>query len=153
MQRRAYGTEDKVARGSWFSTARLTGRFFAAERDEARLAGKTIKEGFDESFEGTHFADDQGERDAFVSLPAASRMVARKISTIQKSDHANRDRVILFAPGPITEGDLLRENRVHHVTIRRHRRRYKRFRWLMDNAGTVAFVIGLLILVWFVSAR
>jgi hypothetical protein len=84
--------------------------------------------------------------------PVAPRIAAPKASNIPTSDRNSLERVILFVPRPITEADLLRENVRHAKTIRQRQRRRKRFRWLRDNVGTIVFVIGLLVLTWFVAA-
>jgi hypothetical protein len=77
---------------------------------------------------------------------------ARKAGNVRNSNRSSHERVVLFVPGPITEADLLRESVKHASTIRLRQRRRKRFRWLRDNVGTIVFVIGLLVLTWFVAA-
>lgn len=159
MQKTSHRRADRSASGFWLSTARraiesarLTGRLFSGKDGEARPAREAIAESVDEAFEDTPRADGQSEPDAFLDLPAASRNVARRPSTIGNSGRRCSDRVVLFVPGAVTEADLLRENLARGEAIRRHRRRRKRFRWLADNAGTIVFVIGLFVLVWFVGA-
>jgi len=63
------------------------------------------------------------------------------------------DHVVLFLPGPVTKADLLRENLIRAAIIRRRRRLRTHTRWCKENVGTIVFVIGLLVLAWFVAAR
>ncbi len=159
IERRRHGGANRPTSGWWLSTtrwamqsARLAGRLFSAKDREGRQAGEAIIESFDEPFEDTGLADDQSEPIARTDPPAAPRNVAGNASVIRKSDRSSRERVVLFAPGPITEADLLRGNLKRAATIRRHQRRLIRFRCLTDNAGTIVAVIGLVVLVWFVAA-
>ena len=133
-------------------SAPLAGRFFSAKRSESHRVVETIVESFDEPSEGTLHEDDQSGPAAFMDPPVAPRTEACKAGNIRNSDRNSRERVVLFVPGPITEADLLRENVKHARTIRLRQRRRKRFRWLRDNVGTIVFVIGLLVLTWFVAA-
>ena len=133
-------------------SAPLAGRFFSAKWSESQQADETIVERFDEALEGTLHEDDQSGPPAFMDPPVAPRTEACKAGNIRNSDRNSRERVVLFVPGPITEADLLRENVKHARTIRLRQRRRKRFRWLRDNVGTIVFVIGLLVLTWFVAA-
>ena len=146
--------------GSWLSTARwamrsarLAGRLFSTGHGEARQAGEAIIESFDEPIENAVLADDQVEPAASTDPSAALRNVAGKASVIRKPDRSNHERVVLFAPGPVTEASLFRENRLHAAIIRRRHRRLRRFRWLIDNVGTMVAVIILYLLVWFVTGR
>lgn len=143
----------------WLSSARwavrsapLTGRFFAANHGEARQAGEATRESFDEPFENPFRADNYKESAPSIDPPATPRNTACDESIVRKSDRSNRERVVLFAPGPITEDDLLRENLKRAATIRQRRWRRRRFRWLTDNAGTIVFVMGMLVLAWLVAA-
>jgi hypothetical protein len=72
-----------------------------------------------------------------------------------QTDRSGRSltRVVLFVPGPVTEADLHRENLEVAATIRHRRRRFKRFRWLTENVGTIMFVTALLAVIWFVTGR
>ncbi len=107
-------------------SARLNGRLFSGRDGEAQPAVETIKENLERRLERASRADD-------------------------RSAGGSHERVVLFVPGPITEADLLRENVKHAGTIRLRQRRRTRFRPLTDNAGTIAFVIFLLVLAWFVG--
>ncbi len=158
MQKTSHGTADRAEPGSWCSTARraiqsarLTGRLFSARQSKARRL-ETIKDTLDEAFEDTARADDQSESDAFLDPAVASRNVPRKASDVGEFDRGSGERVVLFAPRPVAEAALLREDIKRGATIRRSRGRRRRFRWLTDNAGTIVFVIGLLVLAWFVGA-
>jgi len=140
-------------------SAPLAGRFFSAKSSESQQADETdetIVESFDKPLERTLREDDQispqSSPAALMDSPVAPRTEARKAGDIRNSNRNSHERVVLFVPGPITEADLLRENVKHARTIRLRQRRRKRFRWLRDNVGTVVFVIGLLVLSWFVAA-
>src|SRR5437879_5126989 len=132
MEKTALRRTDRAAPRFWRATARriqsarLTGRLFTDRDGEAQQAAETVTESFDEPFESTSRADDQ-------------------------SAGGSRERIVLYALGPISEADLLKENLERSATIRRHRRRRKRFRPLTDNAGIVVFVIFLFALAWFVA--
>jgi hypothetical protein len=84
---------------------------------------------------------------------AAPRSIDAKVIDVGKSDRRNRDRVVLFLPGPVTESDLLREKLYHSAAARRRQQRRVRTRWIAENAGTIVFVSVLLVLAWWVSAR
>jgi hypothetical protein len=142
---------------SWLSTARwairsarLGGWLFSAKNDESRDAG-AIFESIGETLEETDAVRDHNAPDASVD-PSAASNVARESSVIRKSDRSSRERIVLFAPGPITEADLLREKLKCAATMRQRQRRRRRLRWLTDNAGTILLVIGLLVVAWFVAA-
>jgi hypothetical protein len=159
MQKTSHERADRNTPPWWLSTARwamrsapLAGRFFSAKSSESQQAGETIVESFDEPFEDTLRGVDRSDPAPCMEPPVAPRTETRKASNIQKPDRTSRERVILFVPGPITEADLLRENFRHARSIRLHQRRRKRFRWLRDNVGTLVFVMGLLVLAWFVAA-
>jgi hypothetical protein len=101
------------------------------------------------------------------SAPLAGRLFSitqREIpepikATVENADQAIRDtagasdQVVLFLPGPVTRADLHRENLRRAATIRRRRRRSTRAKWCEENAGTLMFVTGLLVLAWLVAAR
>ena len=159
MQKTSDERADWQASRSWLSTARwamrsapLAGRFFSAKRSGSHRAVETTVESFDESSEGTLHKDDQSAPAAFMDPALAPRTEARKAGAVRNSDRSRRERVVLFVPGPVTEADLLRENVKHARTIRLRQRRRKRFQWLSDNVGTIVFVIGLMVLAWFVTA-
>jgi hypothetical protein len=63
------------------------------------------------------------------------------------------ERVVLFAPGPVTEAEFYRDSRKAAAVIRRRRRRGKRTRWMAENAGTILVVAMLLVVAWIMSAR
>ena len=133
-------------------SAPLTGRFFSAKASESQQADETIVESFDEPVEGTLREDNQSSPAALMDSPETLGTEARKAGNVRNSNRSSHERVVLFVPGPITEADLLRESVKHASTIRLRQRRRKRFRWLRDNVGTIVFVIGLLVLTWFVAA-
>jgi hypothetical protein len=75
-------------------------------------------------------------------------------STDARSCHRSQSgRVVLFLPGPVTEDDLLTDNIRRSRSIRRHKFRRRRIRWLEENFGTVVFVTGLFVLAWFIAAK
>jgi len=163
MQKPSRETDDRHAPRGWLSTARwamrsapLTGRFFSAKASESPQADETIVESFDEPVEGTLREDNQSSPQsspaALMDSPETLGTEARKAGNVRNSNRSSHERVVLFVPGPITEADLLRESVKHASTIRLRQRRRKRFRWLRDNVGTIVFVIGLLVLTWFVAA-
>ena len=78
---------------------------------------------------------------------------ARYANAPVTSGRANSDRIVFFAPGPVTEADLQRESLRLSAAIRHHQRCRKRVRWLSENAGTIALIAFLLVLAWFVTVR
>jgi len=135
-------------------STRLAGRLFSTRHGEARQEGEAIIENFDESMENAAPAEDQVDRVAPAGgtnpSPALGN-VAGKASVVRKPDSRSHERVVLFAPGPVTEASLFRENRLRGAIIRRRHRRLRRFRWLTDSVGTMVAVIILYLLVWFVA--
>jgi hypothetical protein len=130
----------------------LAGRFFSAKSVDAKQAGETIVESFDEPSEDAFREDDLNGPAASMDPPAAPKSEAYKPRSIRRSDRSSRKRVVLFLPGPVTEADLLAENMRRAASIKQRQLRRRRTRWLRDNVGTVVFVIGLLVLTWFVAA-
>lgn len=128
----------------------LVGRFFSAKSVDAKQAGETIVESFEELSEDT-FRENDHRPAASMDPPAASKSEAYKPRNIRKSDRSSRNRVILFLPGPVTEADLLAENIRRAASIKQRQLRRRRTRWLRDNVGAVVFVVGLLVLTWFVA--
>jgi hypothetical protein len=133
-------------------SAPLAGRLFSDKWSASQQPDETIVESFDEPLERTLHEVDQSGPAVFMDPPVAPRPSTRKASNIRNSDRNSLERVILFVPRPITEADLLRANARHARTIRERQRRHKHFRWLRDNVGTIVFVIGLLVLTWFLAA-
>jgi hypothetical protein len=66
---------------------------------------------------------------------------------------APRERVIFFAPGPVTEADFYRDSRKIAAVVKRRRRRHRSTRWMAENVGTMLVVAVLFILAWMLSAR
>lgn len=131
----------------------LAGRFFSDKCRVVRRAGDAIVEDFSEPSADPLRAGPQTEPVASASPSAAPRDLAGETGIVRKSDHRSRKHVVLFAPGPITEADLHKANRKFAATLKQRRRRAKRLRWLADNAATIVFVTGLLVLVWLVAAK
>src|SRR5512146_638215 len=144
---------------AWLSTARwltrsapLAGRILSAKYAEGRQAAESTVARFDERLENPPRADNQSEPTASIDSPAAPRNIARKVGSSRKADWDSCDRVVLFLPTPVTEGDLLRE-KLYHSTIARQRQRRRGRRWITENAGSIVFVSALLVLAWLLSAR
>ena len=64
-----------------------------------------------------------------------------------------RERVVLFAPGPISEAEFYRDSRRLGAIKKRRQRRHRSTKWLAENMGTVLVVAILLVLAWIMSAR
>ena len=139
----------------WLSTARSTlrlanldGQVFSARHPGPRSADSAAHR-----FEG----EQRGDFSQPLAQPPGSveGRFAQAVAGLRDSGAAEADpnRVMFFAPGPVTQADLIRENfvRAHHVR-RRHRRRM-RYRWLTSNFGVIMAVLALFALVWFVSDR
>jgi hypothetical protein len=99
-----------------------------------------------------------GEPQEHLSRPSAESSAARtEIVSYSNapvtSGRPRHDRVVFFAPGPVTEIDLLRERLRLSAVVRHHHRRRKRVRWLTENVGTITLVVFLLILAWLVTGR
>lgn len=85
--------------------------------------------------------------------PSACRNEAIAPTDARSYHRSQSDCVLLFLPGPVTESDLLTESIERSRSIRRHRARRRRTRWLEDNFGTLVFVTGLFVLAWFIAAK
>jgi hypothetical protein len=168
MQKARHDKTHKRAPGSWLSTAestmqsaRLTKQLFSPRADQSadssdRMAenfGDKIVENFQEALEQIFRDDDRHEASAAPDLSATARDTAFNRNAARAPDRTARHHVVLFAPGPITQAELHRENLKRAAVIRQKYRRRKRFGWLNDNAGTIAAVAILLILAWFMAAR
>jgi hypothetical protein len=95
---------------------------------------------------------DQTTQAILPAPPGAPRDEA--ISADPRSYHHSQSaRVVLFLPGPVTEDDLLLDSIRRSRSIRRHKVRRRRTRWLEENCGTLVFVTGLFVLAWFIAAK
>ena len=98
-------------------------------------------------------ANDQHEPLARLDLFTELKNTACNSNSTQAHSPAGLDRVVLFAPGPVTQADLLKENSRRAVVIRHRHRRRRRYRWVSDNAGIIAAVAVIFVLAWFIAAR
>jgi hypothetical protein len=146
---------------AWLSTARWVGqsrlgaRVFSARNAEPtfeNVAERTI-ENFLRAAAQPIPTGDTDKRAACASKPVVGTDSAYNASVVRVSDRIRREGVILFAPGPVTETVLRRENiRRARVLRQRHRRR-RRLRWFKNNAVSIVVVFGLLVMAWFVANR
>ncbi len=160
MQKARHDKTHRRALGSWLSTARSAmqaarsrGRLFPPADGQYPDPGERIVENFQEALEQVFSTDDGHKSPARPDLSEASKATTRNSNAAVTSGRVRRDRVVFFAPGPITEADLLRENLKIAAAIRHRHRRRRRFAWLTDNAGTIAVVTVLFVLAWFITAR
>lgn len=155
MQKAGRDPLDQAPGPTWLSTARramrsgrMAGRLFAAGHDGE--AGDATFENIAESFEETVPVDDLNAPASIDQSAAATNVASER--KFQKSDPTSRERVVLFAPGPITEAALARANSKRAAIIRKRQRQRRRWRWFIDNAGTIVVAIALAVVAWFVAA-
>jgi hypothetical protein len=139
----------------WLSTARSTlrlagldGQVFSARNAQTRSPDTAVHR-FDAEPQG------DSQRKLFEQSDSVEARFAGPVTypLDVNAAHTDPNRVVFFAPGPVTQADLARENmaRAHHIR-RRHRRRI-RYQWLTSNLGIIMAVLALFALVWVVSDR
>ena len=129
----------------WVRRSRFGGQFFSARNAEPVL--KNIAESPGRTIPGND-ADTQA---TFTHTTVEGTDSAYNSSVVRASDRTRRERVIFFAPGPITETALRRATLGSAEVLRQRHRRRRRQRWLRDNAVTIVVVFGLLVMAWFVG--
>jgi hypothetical protein len=160
MQKARHDKTYERAHGSWLSTARSvmrsarsTEQFYSPRRrqaaDPADPSFENLEQGFQEQFP----ANDEQSVAADANLSAASANAAFESNAAPVLGRIAREQVVLFAPGPITQAELDRENFKRAAVIRHRHRRRKRFAWLTDNAGTIVAVVAIFVAAWFLAAR
>lgn len=146
-----------IAASAWLSTARWAGQQRFVGRLFSARNGKPTFKNIVEPVAQTILGNDANTQ-AACTTSTADLTVERTNSTYDSSvvrtpDRARHERVILFAPGPITETALRRANLRNAEVIRQRYRRRRRLRWLSENAVTIVVVFGLLVMAWFVADR
>jgi hypothetical protein len=160
MQKAQHDKTHKRAPASWLSTARSIMRFarsseplFSPRDGESAEPRERLVENFQEAVQEFVRTHDQNEPLARPDLSTGPKNTACNSNSTQAHGPAGLDRVVLFAPGPVTQADLLRENSRRAVAIRHRHRRRRRYGWVTDNAGIIATVAVIFVLAWFIGAR
>jgi hypothetical protein len=159
MQKARHDKTHKRAPAAWLSTARSTMRFARSSKalfspdGESAEPRESLVENFQGAIQQAVRANDQHEPLARPDLSTGPKNTACNSNSTQAHGPAGLDRVVLFAPGPVTQADLLRENSRRAVAIRHRHRRRRRYRWVTDNAGIIATVAVIFVLAWFIGAR
>jgi hypothetical protein len=160
MQKARHDKTHKRAPASWLSTARSAMRFvrsseqlFSPRDGESAEPRERLVENFQEAVQQFVRANDQNEPLARPDLSTGPKNTACNWTSTQARSRTGLDRVVLFAPGPVTQADLLKENSRRAVAIRHRHRRRRRYGWVSDNAGIIAAVAVIFVLAWFIAAR
>lgn len=159
MQKVRHGKTHKRAPASWLSTARSAMRsarsseplFSPRDGESAEPPGR-LDENFQEAVQQFVRANDQHEPLARPDLSKGLTNTACNSSASQAFS-SGLDRIIFFAPKPVTQADLLKEISRRAVAIRHRHRRRRRYRWVRNNAGIIAAVAVILVLAWFIAAQ
>jgi hypothetical protein len=159
QKRIAQNTEPRrprLATFAWLSTARwarqsrFAGRLFSARNGEQIF--KSVAEPAAQTIPRSDANARAACTDSTADLTVEGTDSAYNSSVVRASDRTRRERVIFFAPGPITETALRRATLGNAEVLRqRHHRHRRRQRWLRDNAVTIFVVFGLLVMAWFVA--
>lgn len=160
MQRVRHDKPRQRAQGSWLSTARSAiqaarsgERLFPAKDGPFTVPEERVVENFEAAIKQAFGAGQEHGLDARVESSDARTDIACYSNAPVTSGRARSERVVFFAPGPVTEADLYKEKLQLSAAIRHHHRRRKRVGWLTENAGTITIIVFLLILAWFVTGR
>jgi hypothetical protein len=160
MQIARHDKTRKRAPASWLSTARSAMRsarssvpLFSPITGKSAQPREKLVENFQEAAQQFARSNDQRESLAHPGLSAGPKNTACNSSATQASSPAGLDRIVLFAPGPVTQADLLKEISRRAVAIRHRHRRRRRYGWVIDNAGIIAAVALIFVLAWFIGAR
>jgi hypothetical protein len=157
-RRRRFG---RLTTHAWLSTARWVGQSrFGARVFSARNAEPTFENVAERTIENFLRAaaqpipiGDTDKRAACASKAVVGTDLAYDASVVRASDRIRRERVILFAPGPVTETELRRENLRRAEVLRQRHRRRKHLRWFRNNAVSIVVVSVLLVMAWLVANR
>jgi hypothetical protein len=158
MQKAWYGKTHKRAPVSWLSTARSAMRstrssepLFSPRNGESAEAREGLVENFQKAVQQFVCSDDHFEPLARPDLSTVPKNTACNSNSPQ-AQAADLDRIVLFAPRPVTQADLLKENSKRAVAIRHRHRRRRRYGWVSDNVGIIAAVAVIFTLAWFIAA-
>jgi hypothetical protein len=158
QKRIAQNTEPRrpgLATFAWHSTARwakqsvFAGRIFSARNGEQIF--KSVAEPAAQTIPRSDANAQAACTDSTADLTVEGTDSAYNSSVVPASDHTRRERVIFFAPGPITETALRQATLGSAAVLRQRHRHRRRMRWLRDNAVTIVVVFGLLVMAWFVA--
>lgn len=144
-----------LATFAWHSTVRwakqsgFAGRRFSAKNGEQIF--KSVAEPAAQTIARSNANAQAAWTDSTADLTVEGKDSAYNSSVVPASDRTRRERVIFFAPGPITETALRRANLGSAEVLRQRHRHRRRQRWLRDNAVTIFVVFGLLVMAWFVA--
>jgi hypothetical protein len=154
MQNSELAKRDRRAPLLWFFSAtsarlrtRLGGTIFSGKpRAPERASEPLPREHAQAGVSGNAQAPEFTAEPTGAPQPEDERMLG--------ADAANvRGRVVLFAPGPVSEAEFYRDSRKMAATVKRRRRRHRSTRWVAENTGTALVVAMLLVLAWIISAR
>ena len=160
MQKARHDKTHQRAPASWLSTARSATRsarssepLFSPINGESADLRERLVENFQKTTQQFVSANDQHEPLARPDLYTGLRNTACNSNSTQAHSPTGLDRVVFFAPGPVTQAELLKENSRRAVAIRHRHQRRRRYRWVSDNAGIIAVVAVIFVLAWFIAAR
>jgi hypothetical protein len=145
----------RLATVAWHSTARwakqsgFAGRLFSVRNREQIF--KSVAEPAAQTIPQRDANAQAACTDSTADLTVEGTDLAYNSSAARASDRARRERVIFFAPGPITETALRRTTLGSAEALRQRHRHRRRQRWLRDNAVTIVVVFGLLVMAWLVA--
>lgn len=139
-----------------FSTAPSAGSsepLFQPMNDESAEPRERLVEDFQKTAQQFVGATDRHEPLARPDLSTGPKNTACNSNSTQAHSPTGLDRVAFFAPGPVTQAELLKENSRRAVAIRHRHRRRRRYRWVSNNAGIIAAMAIIFVLAWFIAAR
>lgn len=160
MQKARHDKTHHRTPASWLSTARSATRsagssepLFSRINDESAEPRERLVENFQKTAQQFVSANDQHEPLARPDLSTGPKNTACNSNSTQAHSPTGLDRVVFFAPGPVTQAELLKENSRRAVAIRHRHQRRRRYRWVSDNAGIIAAMAVIFVLAWFIAAR
>jgi hypothetical protein len=160
MQKAKHDKTHKHAPASWLSAARSAMRstrssepLFSPRDGESAEPRESLAENFRQTVRPFVRAKDHHEPLADPDLSTGPKNIACNSNSTQAYSGADLDRIVLFAPGPVTQAEILKENSKRAVAIRHRHRRHRRYGWVSDNAGIIAAVAVIFVLAWLIAAR
>lgn len=160
VQKAQHDKTHKRAPALRLSTARSAVRFahsgeplFSPKDGEPAEPRERLVENFQEAVQQLVRANDQHGPLTPPDLSTGPKSTAGNSTATQASSPVGLNRIVFFAPGPVTQADLLKENSRRAVAIRHRCRRRRRYGWVRNNAGIIAAVAAIFVLAWFIAAR
>src|SRR5260370_14354469 len=116
-------------------SARSSEPLFTPRNAESAEPRERLVENLQKTVQQFVRANDQHEPLARPDLFTGPKNTACNSNSTQAHSPAGLDRIVLFAPGPVTQADLLNENSIRAVVIRHRHRRRSPHRLVSHNAG------------------